>query len=292
LVTDVQKVDPIINTVLNREIYKKGGRTLITVGDLDVDYSPNFSMFMTTRDAALTFTPDVASRVTMVNFNVTKESLQAQCLHALLKSERPDVEEKRVKALKLQGEFRVRIRELEDGLLHALSNVTGSILDDEAIVSTLETLKCEAAEVAEEASKADVNLREIDAVSSAYIPLSTSAANLFFVVQGLSALSNLYQFGLVRYLELYNAVVLQEQPQSSSQSITGAPISRLRVIWQRLVRLAYDYVGSGLLAADRLIFLLRVAEIGSSMSSSTPPPSGYMQLLSMSMEEDDEKPLS
>ncbi|KAF4654456.1 hypothetical protein FOZ61_008250 [Perkinsus olseni] len=292
LVTDVQKVDPIINTVLNREIYKKGGRTLITVGDLDVDYSPNFSMFMTTRDAALTFTPDVASRVTMVNFNVTKESLQAQCLHALLKSERPDVEEKRVKALKLQGEFRVRIRELEDGLLHALSNVTGSILEDEAIVSTLETLKCEAAEVAEEASKADVNLREIDAVSSAYIPLSTSAANLFFVVQSLSALSNLYQFGLVRYLELYNVVVLQEQQQSSSQSITGAPTSRLRVIWQRLVRLVYDYVGSGLLAADRLIFLLRVAEIGSSMSSSTPPPSGYMQLLSMSMEENDEKPLS
>ncbi|KAF4688109.1 hypothetical protein FOZ60_003172 [Perkinsus olseni] len=224
LVTDVQKVDPIINTVLNREIYKKGGRTLITVGDLDVDYSPK-----------------------------------------LLDSERPDVEEKRVKALKLQGEFRVRIRELEDGLLHALSNVTGSILEDEAIVSTLETLKCEAAEVAEEASKADVNLREIDAVSSAYIPLSTSAANLFFVVQGLSALSNLYQFGLVRYLELYNA---------------------------HLVRLVYDYVGTGLLAADRLIFLLRVAEIGSSMSSSTPPPSGYMHLLSMSVEEDDEKPLS
>lgn len=64
---------------------------------------------MTTRDASLTFTPDVASRVTMVNFNVTKESLQAQCLHALLKTERPDVEEKRVKALKLQGEFRVII---------------------------------------------------------------------------------------------------------------------------------------------------------------------------------------
>lgn len=43
--------------------------------------------------------------------------------------------------------LKVRIRELEDGLLHALSNVTGSILEDEAIVSTLETLKCEAAEV-------------------------------------------------------------------------------------------------------------------------------------------------
>lgn len=125
-------------------------------------------------------------------------------------------------------------------------------------------------------------------MSSAYIPLSASAANLFFVVQGLKALNNLYQFGLVRYLELYNLVL-----QHSSDT-TSAASSRLWSIWQCLVKLVYDYVGSGLLAADRLIFLLRVAEIGSAMvPSSSPPPSQYMQLLTMHDEQKrDGEPLS
>lgn len=66
-----------------------------------------------------------------------------QCLNLVLKSERPDVDKKRSDVLKLQGEFRIRIRDLEDSLLHALSNVKGNILDDESVISTLETLKAQ-----------------------------------------------------------------------------------------------------------------------------------------------------
>jgi hypothetical protein len=37
-----------------------------------------------------------------------------------LRNERPDVEEKRLNLLKLQGEYVVKLRELEDSLLDAL----------------------------------------------------------------------------------------------------------------------------------------------------------------------------
>ena len=33
LVHDVENIDPVVNPVLNREIYKKGGRVLIRLGD-------------------------------------------------------------------------------------------------------------------------------------------------------------------------------------------------------------------------------------------------------------------
>ena len=33
LVTDVEKIDPILNSVLNKEVQKIGGRILIRVGD-------------------------------------------------------------------------------------------------------------------------------------------------------------------------------------------------------------------------------------------------------------------
>lgn len=49
------------------------------------------------------FAPDLCSRVTFVNFTVTRSSLQTQCLNQVLKAERPDVDAKRSDLLKLQG---------------------------------------------------------------------------------------------------------------------------------------------------------------------------------------------
>ena len=107
LIQDVENYDPILNPVLNREIRRTGGRVLITLGDQDIDFSPMFTMFLSTRDPTVEFPPDICSRVTFVNFTVTRASLQAQCLHHVLKCERPDVEEKRVDLLKIQGKPKI-----------------------------------------------------------------------------------------------------------------------------------------------------------------------------------------
>ena len=59
---------------------------------------------------------------------MTRSSLQAQCLHQALKVERPDVEEKRLDLLKIQGEFQQRLRHLEKDLLRSLNESKGKIL--------------------------------------------------------------------------------------------------------------------------------------------------------------------
>lgn len=77
-VQDVEAVDPILNPVLNREFQRTGGRTILRLGNEDIDYSPQFVLFMVTRNPTAAFTPDLCSRVTLVNFTVTPASLQAQ----------------------------------------------------------------------------------------------------------------------------------------------------------------------------------------------------------------------
>lgn len=47
---DVESYDPILNPVLNRELRRTGGRVLITLGDQDIDLSPSFTIFLSTRD--------------------------------------------------------------------------------------------------------------------------------------------------------------------------------------------------------------------------------------------------
>jgi len=85
-----------------RELRRTGGRVLITIGDQDIDLSPAFTIFLTTRDPTAEFPPDLCSRVTFINFTVTRGSLQAQCLNEALRAERPDVDAKRMDLLKLQ----------------------------------------------------------------------------------------------------------------------------------------------------------------------------------------------
>lgn len=99
------------------------------------------------------FPPDVCSRVTFVNFTVTRASLQSQCLNQVLRAERPDIDQKRSDLLKLQGEFQVRLRHLEKSLLGALNEAKGKILDDDSVITTLENLKHEAAEISKKVSE-------------------------------------------------------------------------------------------------------------------------------------------
>ena len=90
----------------------------------DIDLSPSFTIFLSTRDPTVEFRPDICSRVTMVNFTVTRSSLQMQCLNQVLKAERPDIDQKRSDLLKLQGEFQLRLRHLEKDLLQVRVCVT------------------------------------------------------------------------------------------------------------------------------------------------------------------------
>jgi dynein heavy chain 1 len=57
LVEDVEQIDPVLNPVLNKEIKKTGGRILIRLGDKDVDFSPSFVIFLSTREPNPKFTP-------------------------------------------------------------------------------------------------------------------------------------------------------------------------------------------------------------------------------------------
>ncbi|EEB92741.1 hypothetical protein MPER_08705, partial [Moniliophthora perniciosa FA553] len=127
--------------VLNKEIRRTGGRVLIRLGSQDIDFSPSFTMFLSTRDPSVEFSPDICSRVTFVNFTMTRSSLQSQSLDQVLKVERPDTERKRTDLMKIQGEFRLRLRTLERLLLQALNESSGNILDDDKVIDTLETLK-------------------------------------------------------------------------------------------------------------------------------------------------------
>jgi dynein heavy chain 1 len=121
LVENAECYDPVLNPLLNRGHQKSNGRiplgkkdinlspsggqapAIIPLGNENIGVLPTFTIFLSTRDPSVEFPPDICSRVTFVNFTVTRSSLQSQCLNLVLKAERPDIDEKRSDLLKLQG---------------------------------------------------------------------------------------------------------------------------------------------------------------------------------------------
>jgi dynein heavy chain len=65
---------------------------LIKIGDKEIDFSPEFKLYITTKLANPHYTPEVSTKVMIVNFAVKEQGLEAQLLNVVVKSERPDLD--------------------------------------------------------------------------------------------------------------------------------------------------------------------------------------------------------
>lgn len=59
---------------------RQGNRTLIRIGDSDVDYADSFKMYLTTKMPNPHYLPEVCIKVNIINFTVTMEGLEDQLL--------------------------------------------------------------------------------------------------------------------------------------------------------------------------------------------------------------------
>lgn len=78
------------------------------------------------------------------------------------------------------------MRQLEKSLLQALNEVKGRILDDDTIITTLENLKKEAAEVTRKVEETDIVMAEVETVSQQYLTLSSACSSIYFTMEALN----------------------------------------------------------------------------------------------------------
>lgn len=256
LIQDAEHLDPVLNHVLNKEYQKTGGRVLIQLGKQQIDFSPSFKLYLSTRDPSATFAPDICSRTTFVNFTVTQSSLQTQSLNDALKSERPDVDERRSNLIKLQGEFKVHLRQLEKRLLQALNESRGNILDDDNVIETLETLKTEAAEISSKMSNTEGVMAEVEQITLEYDVIAKSCSAIFAVLEQLHYLNHFYQFSLQYFLDIFHSV-LHNNPNLANETNHKA---RRDIIVKDLFITAFKRTALGLLQKDRITLAMLLAQ--------------------------------
>jgi len=257
LIQDVEKIDPIMNSLLNKEVQKKGGRNLIRIGDKEIDFSMSFNMYMVTRDTSRQFTPDLCSRVTFLNFTITQASLQNQILSKILKNERPDVDKKKEDLVKAKREFTVQLRELEENLLAAL-NSEGNLLENDKVMGRLEEIKIKSAEISKEVSRTDEIMEELQITANEYSPVSSMASKVYFTLDSLHEIHYLYHFSLQSFIAILDYVITSDELGKISKSSYN---ERLEFIISELFTQVYHRVSYALLEKHKLVFALRLSQI-------------------------------
>ena len=257
LVQDVEKIDPIMNSLLNKEIHKQSGRNLIRIGDQEIDFSLTFNMFMITRDSSCHFTPDLCSRVTFLNFTITPSSLQNQILDIVLKNERPEVNQRKEELIKAQREYKVQLRQLEEDLLTAL-NSEGNLLENNEVMTRLEEIKKKSFEISEEVSKSEDIMKELESTMNEYAPLANKASRIFFALDSLEVIHYLYRYSLSFFMDILNYVIISKEVQEVPKNQYA--IRQAKII-QILFKEIYHRVGYSLLNKDKALLAMRLAQI-------------------------------
>lgn len=117
--------------VLLKHYFKQGSRTVIRLGDNITEYDINFKLYITTKLSNPHYTPEVSSKVVLLNFMITPQGLADQMLGIVVDLENPSLERERSELIVKQAENVQQLQKIEDEILDLLNEATGSILDND-----------------------------------------------------------------------------------------------------------------------------------------------------------------
>jgi dynein heavy chain len=87
------------------------------------------------------YTPEVSTKVTVVNFTVKESGLEEQCLGIVVKAEQPTLETTKNEVIEKIAANKAQILKLEDEILRMLSESKVNLLEDVALIDTLQSSK-------------------------------------------------------------------------------------------------------------------------------------------------------
>ena len=247
----LEDIDPTLEPVLAKAFIKRGNQVLIKLGDREVDYSPEFKLYLTTKLANPHYKPEISTKVTLVNFAVKEQGLEAQLLSTVVKCERPDLDEMKNDLVVKVAKGKRTQAELEDQILYMLSTATGSLLDNVELIQTLDQSKTTWEEVNESLKVAEETAKKIETASAEYRPVSVRAALLYFVLNDLALVDPMYQFSLDAYNELF-LISIAKAPKSDSLQ------DRIRNLNEFHTYAVYKYTARGLFERHKLLLSLQM----------------------------------
>jgi dynein heavy chain, axonemal len=246
-----ETLDPMLQPLLERAIFKAGSLSMIRLGDNTIEYSNDFRLFLTTKLPNPHYAPEVCVTVIVLNFVTTFEGLSDALLAILVAKESPDIERKRQELVVDSANSKAQLQEIEDKILYLLSASTGNILDDEELIQTLANSKVTSQRIEERVVVQERTAKEIAEVREFNSPVAQRSAALFFTVSDLAGVESNYQYSLEWFVSIF------------LDSIDAAPKARgearLKNLNESFMKKLYVNICRSLFEKDKMLFSFTMA---------------------------------
>ena len=254
LITEVDGVLPLLYPLLRKDLVRQGPRSVVAIGDKLVDYNEGFRVFLVTRAHTCELTSDALSLVNAVNFTVTRSGLEGQLLGLTLAHEKPELEQKKSALLASEDSLKIALAALEKRLLQELASSKGNILENTALLESLNQTKEQSTEIMTSLANSKEIAVDLDRQREVYRPIAAAGSRLFFLLSQLTAVNAMYDFALPTFVDLFNANLSAVRSEAGN----GGQSGRIDAMVETLKLSVFAYVTRSLFKADRLMFAMHL----------------------------------
>eukprot|EP01029_Cantina_marsupialis_P031992 TRINITY_DN941_c0_g1_i4.p1 TRINITY_DN941_c0_g1~~TRINITY_DN941_c0_g1_i4.p1 ORF type:complete len:2679 (+),score=890.45 TRINITY_DN941_c0_g1_i4:109-8145(+) len=245
------QLDPRLMPILEKRLVRKGRNLFISFGGQEIDYNPNFKLYLQTRAENPKYSPEVTAQCVMVNFIVTASGLEEQLLANIVSRKKPELEQRKQELQQEFTEFKIQIHDLESDLLMKLANAPDDILGASDLVEDLEAIKLKALEINNAVETSKTTESVINEARDVYRALAHEGSNMFFLLQRLSSINHMYQFSLHVFLMFFTHA-LQTTPSSDDE------LQHVEALIQACRFEIYQWASRGLSERHKLMLLSEI----------------------------------
>ena len=244
-------VNSKLDQILDKQIVQSGGKKLrLMFAGKAEDFDPKFKMFLLCKLISPHFSPELAAKSTIIDFNVTIIGLEQQLQGAVISKEQKHLEETLRNIMADIKRNKDSLVECQKAILENL-NKPGDLLQNQDIVIVLGSSKSKSDENNKKIKEAEEKKIDINQKREKYLPVATRGAVLYFSVVDMQEISKMYSTSLQQFSELFEQGIDTAIPSNHTET-------RVKNIVHRLTEQVYRYINRGLFERDKLAFVFLV----------------------------------
>jgi dynein heavy chain len=136
-----EQIGSNLQSLMKKQVSKYGGQRMIQFCRKSYKYDQNFKLFVISSHPRPHFDVNITNHVTLLNFSVNVESLQAQMLGLVVLNERKDLEDTYSENSKEAFDSIKSLKDIEKAILSQLEMKVSDLLGDENLIRTLNESK-------------------------------------------------------------------------------------------------------------------------------------------------------